>query len=122
MPEKSTDFGFRRVAESEKATRVKSVFDSVVDRYDLMNDLMSFGLHRAWKRFVIEIAAIHRGDRVLDLAGGTGDLTRLLAPKVGAKGRVVLADINMMMLARGRDRLIDAWFFRGVGAGGRPRS
>jgi len=114
MPEKSTDFGFRRVVESEKVARVKSVFDSVAERYDLMNDLMSFGLHRAWKRFVIEIAAVNPGDQVLDLAGGTGDLARLLVPKVGTKGRVVLADINTMMLARGRDRLIDSGVVDGV--------
>jgi len=114
MVEKSTDFGFRRVPESEKALRVKSVFDSVADRYDLMNDLMSFGLHRAWKRFVCEIAAIRPGNRVLDLAGGTGDLGRLLVPRVGAQGRVVLADINLSMLARGRDRMIDNGIVNGV--------
>lgn len=86
---------------------MKAVFDSVAERYDLMNDLMSLGLHRAWKRFVSEIAAVRSGDRVLDLAGGTGDLARLLVPKVGDQGCVVLADVNMTMLARGRDRLID---------------
>lgn len=114
MSDKSTDFGFHRVPESEKAARVKSVFDSVAERYDLMNDLMSFGLHRLWKRFVIEIAAVRPGDCVLDLAGGTGDLGRLLVPRVGPKGRVVLSDINPAMLSRGRDRLIDRGIVHGV--------
>ncbi|MDX1512678.1 MAG: class I SAM-dependent methyltransferase, partial [Gammaproteobacteria bacterium] len=84
------------------------------ERYDLMNDLMSFGLHRAWKRFVSEIAAVRPGQMILDLAGGTGDLTRLMVPKVGAEGRVVLSDINDLMLARGRDRLIDNGVVDGV--------
>lgn len=114
MSEKSTDFGFHRVPESEKAARVKSVFDSVAERYDLMNDLMSFGLHRAWKRFVCEISMVRPGDRVLDLAGGTGDLGRLLVPRVSAKGRVVLADINLAMLSKGRDRMIDDGVVNGV--------
>jgi demethylmenaquinone methyltransferase/2-methoxy-6-polyprenyl-1,4-benzoquinol methylase len=96
------------VPAADKARRVREVFDSVAPRYDLMNDLMSLGLHRVWKRLAIELAAARTGERVLDLAGGTGDLTRLLSPRVGAAGRVLLADINGAMLARGRDRLLDA--------------
>jgi demethylmenaquinone methyltransferase/2-methoxy-6-polyprenyl-1,4-benzoquinol methylase len=104
----TTDFGFSEVPVADKARRVRQVFDSVAPRYDLMNDLMSLGLHRLWKRFAVELAAVRRGERVLDLAGGTGDLARLLAPRVGPTGRVLLADINGAMLARGRDRLLDA--------------
>ncbi len=111
---KTTDFGFQRVQESEKAERVKGVFDSVAGRYDLMNDLMSFGMHRFWKRFVAEIAALRPGQRVLDLAGGTGDLGRLMASRVGPKGQVVLADINESMLQHGRDRLIDRGVVEGI--------
>lgn len=107
MPDES-DFGFEQVTPREKTARVKQVFESVAGRYDLMNDLMSFGLHRWWKRFAVTIAAAKRGQRVLDLAGGSGDLTRLLAACVGDTGEVVLADINQRMLEIGRDRLINA--------------
>jgi demethylmenaquinone methyltransferase/2-methoxy-6-polyprenyl-1,4-benzoquinol methylase len=96
------------VPVGDKAQRVKGVFDSVAGRYDLMNDLMSGGLHRLWKRFAIEQAAIRRGQAVLDLAGGTGDLAGKFASQVGSSGHVVLADINASMLQQGRSRLIDA--------------
>jgi demethylmenaquinone methyltransferase/2-methoxy-6-polyprenyl-1,4-benzoquinol methylase len=101
-------FGFQQVSPEEKKRKVDAVFDSVADQYDLMNDLMSFGIHRLWKRFSAEVSGIRPGQRVLDLAGGTGDLTRLLASKVGAAGSVVLADVNASMLERGRRRLVDA--------------
>lgn len=103
----TTDFGFETVAEGEKARKVAAVFDSVSDRYDLMNDLMSVGLHRIWKRFTTELAAIRPGNRVLDIAGGSGDLALAFAKAAGNRGRVVLTDINGNMLARGRDRLLD---------------
>lgn len=103
----TTDFGFETVAEDEKARKVAAVFDSVSDRYDLMNDLMSAGLHRIWKRFTTELAAIRPGNRVLDIAGGSGDLALAFAKASGSRGRVVLTDINDNMLARGRDRLLD---------------
>ena len=106
----TTDFGYETVPISEKASRVASVFDSVADRYDLMNDLMSLGLHRAWKRFAVLACGLRPGHRVLDLAGGTGDISALVLPKVGADGEVVLSDINYQMLARGRDRLLDRGF------------
>ena len=102
-----THFGYQTVPVGEKARRVRGVFDSVVDRYDLMNDLMSGGLHRLWKRFTIEQAAVRPGQAVLDLAGGTGDLALAFARRVGERGHVVLADINAGMLDRGRQRLID---------------
>jgi len=102
-----TDFGFERVPAGEKTARVRHVFESVASRYDLMNDLMSTGLHRWWKRFTVASMAARPGQRVLDLAGGSGDLTRLLAQKVGTTGEVVLADINDSMLRVGRDRLCD---------------
>jgi demethylmenaquinone methyltransferase/2-methoxy-6-polyprenyl-1,4-benzoquinol methylase len=108
MEHDTTDFGFSEVPVADKARRVRQVFDSVAPRYDLMNDLMSLGLHRVWKHLAVELAAARPGERMLDLAGGTGDLTRLLAPRVGSAGRVLLADINGAMLARGRDRLLDA--------------
>lgn len=103
----STHFGFQTVAEEEKAKKVGEVFHSVAGRYDLMNDVMSAGLHRLWKRFTIETSGVRAGDRVLDVAGGSGDLSRLFAKKVGPKGQVLLTDINASMLGVGRDRLID---------------
>ncbi|MGH8151064.1 MAG: bifunctional demethylmenaquinone methyltransferase/2-methoxy-6-polyprenyl-1,4-benzoquinol methylase UbiE [Steroidobacteraceae bacterium] len=102
------DFGFERVPRGEKMRRVRGVFDSVAGRYDLMNDLMSGGLHRLWKRFTLELAHLRPGQRALDIAGGTGDLAAGLARQVGRDGLVVLADINAAMLRRGRDHLIDA--------------
>jgi len=106
--ERSTDFGFQRVSLGDKARRVRGVFDSVADRYDLMNDLMSAGTHRLWKRFTLALANLRPGQRALDVAGGSGDLAAGLARQVGERGLVVLTDINAAMLARGRDRLIDA--------------
>jgi demethylmenaquinone methyltransferase/2-methoxy-6-polyprenyl-1,4-benzoquinol methylase len=102
-----THFGFQGVDESEKASRVRGVFDSVASRYDLMNDLMSAGLHRVWKAYTVAVAAVREGDKVLDIAGGTGDLARAFAKKVGTAGTVVHTDINEAMLRRGRDRLLD---------------
>jgi len=103
-----THFGYKTVAAGEKADLVRGVFDSVASRYDIMNDLMSGGLHRLWKRFTISRAAVKPGDVVLDLAGGTGDLAREFAKRVGKNGHVVLADINAAMLEQGRRRLVDA--------------
>lgn len=102
-----TDFGFSRVSPEEKTRRVRSVFESVAPSYDRMNDLMSFGLHRLWKRHAVALLDVRPGQRVLDLAGGTGDMTRLIAPRLGHNGRVVMSDINSAMLNRGRDRLLD---------------
>jgi len=110
MNERSTDFGFQRVPLEEKARRVRGVFDSVASNYDLMNDLMSAGAHRLWKHFTLTLANLRPGQRALDVAGGTGDLAVGLARQVGPRGFVVLSDINAAMLARGRDRLIDAGF------------
>ncbi len=104
----TTHFGYQTVATEDKADLVRGVFDSVASRYDIMNDLMSAGLHRLWKRYTIDQAAVRPGDVVLDLAGGTGDLARAFAKKVGPEGRVVLADINAAMLQQGRSRLVDA--------------
>ena len=103
----STHFGFQTVDERDKARRVRGVFDSVAPRYDLMNDLMSFGLHRAWKAYTLLVANVQPGQQVLDIAGGTGDLARAFARKVGPAGRVVHTDINEAMLRTGRDRLLD---------------
>lgn len=103
----TTDFGFQRVAKDEKANLVRGVFDSVASQYDLMNDLMSGGIHRLWKRFTIELSAVRPGQTVLDLAGGTGDLTRQFSRLVGRDGQVILGDINAAMLQVGRDRLAD---------------
>jgi demethylmenaquinone methyltransferase / 2-methoxy-6-polyprenyl-1,4-benzoquinol methylase len=103
-----THFGFEEVAPEDKARRVRGVFDSVAGKYDLMNDLMSAGLHRLWKRFAVNATGVRAGMCVLDLAGGTGDLARLFADRVGATGEVVLTDINAAMLADGRDKLLDA--------------
>lgn len=108
MSKETTHFGYETVDIDDKARRVRGVFDSVAGNYDLMNDLMSAGLHRLWKRFTIEQAAVRRGQHVLDLAGGTGDLAKTFAGKVGSNGRVVLADINVSMLKEGRRRLTDA--------------
>lgn len=105
--EEQTDFGFTRVTPQEKTQKVKEVFDSVASRYDIMNDLMSFGMHRLWKRHVVSIAKLRAGSRVLDLAGGTGDVSRLLAKAMKNTGTVVLSDINQPMLMLGRDRCID---------------
>lgn len=104
---KTTHFGFNTVAEEEKAGKVADVFHSVAERYNLMNDLMSAGLHRLWKRFAIEVSGVKKGDKVLDIAGGTGDLSALFVQKVGKSGEVWLTDINNSMLSIGRDRLID---------------
>jgi len=114
MSERETDFGYQRVPEHEKAARVRGVFDSVASRYDLMNDLMSLGLHRLWKRLAVLLAGARPGNRVLDLAGGSGDLTRLLARDVGPTGEVVILDINRSMLEVGRDRLLDAGLAQNV--------
>ncbi|MBU6439297.1 MAG: bifunctional demethylmenaquinone methyltransferase/2-methoxy-6-polyprenyl-1,4-benzoquinol methylase UbiE [Betaproteobacteria bacterium] len=109
MPtEPTTHFGFETVAESEKARRVAEVFDSVAPRYDLMNDLMSAGLHRAWKAFTVQLAGLRPGQRVLDVASGTGDLALAFARRVQPGGMVVATDINGAMLAEGRRRLLDA--------------
>jgi demethylmenaquinone methyltransferase/2-methoxy-6-polyprenyl-1,4-benzoquinol methylase len=105
---KTTDFGYQKVPEGEKSGRVADVFDSVAPRYDLMNDLMSGGLHRWWKRFAVEASGVRAGGRVLDVAGGTGDLARLFARRVGPSGEVVMTDINAAMVRIGRDRLLDA--------------
>ena len=102
-----THFGFQQVDESQKAQRVRSVFDSVASKYDVMNDLMSMGLHRAWKAYTVAVANVRDGDRVLDIAGGTGDLARTFAKKAGTRGTVVHTDINEAMLRQGRDRLLD---------------
>ncbi len=108
QPDDTTHFGYQSVSRDEKAELVRDVFDSVASRYDLMNDLMSGGLHRLWKRFTVDQAALKPGNVVLDLAGGTGDLARAFAHKVGKDGHVVLADINAAMLRQGRRRLVDA--------------
>ena len=103
----STHFGFKTVDETEKAKHVRGVFDSVASKYDVMNDLMSMGLHRVWKAYAVQVANLKQGDQVLDIAGGTGDLAMAFAKKVGATGRVVHTDINEAMLSTGRDRLVD---------------
>ncbi len=108
MAKDSTHFGYETVPLADKARRVRGVFDSVASRYDIMNDLMSGGLHRLWKNFAVEQAGVRSGHTVLDLAGGTGDLTKIFAGQVGDRGHVVLADINANMLLEGRSRLIDA--------------
>jgi demethylmenaquinone methyltransferase / 2-methoxy-6-polyprenyl-1,4-benzoquinol methylase len=105
---KEVDFGFRKVPEDAKAAQVADVFDRVAPRYDLMNDLMSFGLHRYWKAFAIAVARPRRGERVLDVASGSGDLAAALARRVGPQGEVWATDVNRSMLERGRDRLLDA--------------
>ncbi len=108
MSKDKTHFGYQTVPAQEKARHVRDVFDSVASKYDIMNDLMSVGLHRLWKRYTIDQAAVRPGQIVLDLAGGTGDLARKFASIVGSTGRIVLADINLSMLLQGRKRLVDA--------------
>lgn len=103
----TTHFGFKQVATEDKVNLVRGVFDSVAGQYDIMNDLMSLGIHRIWKRVAVQLSNVRKGDQVLDLAGGTGDLTTLFEKRVGKEGQVVLADINSEMLRTGRDRLID---------------
>jgi len=107
MADKTTHFGFEQVAWDKKQERVAGVFDSVADNYDLMNDVMSFGIHRLWKRFAIEQSGARRGQTILDLAGGTGDLAERLSRLVGPEGEVVIGDINGSMLNVGRERLLD---------------
>ena len=106
-----THFGFEKVDETAKAARVRGVFDSVAPKYDVMNDLMSMGMHRAWKAYTVAVADLRPGDTVLDIAAGTGDLARAFAKKVGTTGSVVHTDINEAMLRQGRDRLVDAGLF-----------
>jgi len=106
--EHNTHFGFKTVAETEKAKKVADVFHSVASKYDLMNDVMSAGLHRGWKRFAVSVSGVGSGDKVLDIAGGSGDLSKLFAQKVGTSGQVILTDINASMLGVGRDRMLDA--------------
>ncbi len=108
MSDKTTHFGYKTVDETEKQQKVGEVFHSVASKYDLMNDVMSAGLHRGWKRFAVEVSGVKAGDKVLDIAGGSGDLSKLFAKKVGQDGEVILTDINASMLAVGRDRMIDA--------------
>lgn len=114
MSRRTTDFGFEEVPLEEKARRVSSVFSSVADRYDLMNDLMSFGVHRLWKRFVVELAGVREGQNVLDVAGGTGDLAEKFSRRVGRSGTVVLADLNADMLEVASNRLVDSGVLEGV--------
>ncbi|MDQ8036758.1 MAG: bifunctional demethylmenaquinone methyltransferase/2-methoxy-6-polyprenyl-1,4-benzoquinol methylase UbiE [Pedobacter sp.] len=106
-PDSTTHFGYQTVATGEKARKVAEVFHSVAARYDIMNDLMSFGVHRLWKRYTIEMAGVRPGQQVLDIAGGTGDLAKAFSKRVGPTGKVILSDINASMLGVGRDRLID---------------
>lgn len=110
----TTHFGFQSVDEQEKARRVRGVFDSVASKYDVMNDLMSLGIHRVWKRYFVATCQAKHGDRVLDLAGGTGDIAALLKDRVGEAGEVVVGDINGDMLRVGRDRLTDRGLVRGL--------
>jgi len=107
MSENTTHFGFETVAEQDKARKVGEVFHSVARKYDLMNDVMSAGLHRVWKHYTVETSGVRPGQRVLDIAGGSGDLSKLFAKKVGSGGQVILTDINASMLGVGRDRMLD---------------
>ncbi|GJM06005.1 MAG: ubiquinone/menaquinone biosynthesis C-methyltransferase UbiE [marine bacterium B5-7] len=111
MNDKTTHFGFKEVATEDKEQLVGKVFTSVAAKYDLMNDMMSGGVHRLWKRHFVSTSGIHAGDRVLDLAGGTGDIAKLLMPLIGDKGHVIIGDINQAMLDVGNDRMIDAGYF-----------
>jgi len=108
LDSKTTHFGFKTVNETEKQKKVGEVFHSVAQKYDVMNDVMSAGMHRVWKRFAVDISGVKAGDKVLDIAGGSGDLSKLFSKKVGSTGNVILTDINASMLAVGRDRMIDA--------------
>lgn len=110
----TTHFGFKQVEEKEKVNLVRGVFDSVASQYDVMNDLMSLGIHRIWKRVAVQLSNVREGDQVLDLAGGTGDLTTLFSKRTGKSGKIVLADINSEMLRTGRDRLIDRGLIENV--------
>jgi len=110
----STDFGYEQVSQKEKTRRVGEVFTSVADKYDVMNDLMSLGIHRLWKRYAIQLSGVKAGNSVLDIAGGTGDLTKKFTQLVGDTGQVILADINASMLGVGKERLIDLGFFNRV--------
>ena len=112
--EQGAFFGYEQVAPAEKTARVRQVFDSVSARYDLMNDLMSGGMHRLWKRYALELLKLRPGHAVLDLAGGTGDIARLLARRYPGRNHVVVCDINAQMLTRGRDRLLDAGLASGL--------
>lgn len=108
MSDKETHFGFQSVNENEKQKKVGEVFHSVAKKYDIMNDVMSAGMHRLWKRFTVNISGVKSGDHVLDIAGGSGDLSKLFSKRVGPQGQVVLTDINASMLSVGRDNMIDA--------------
>ncbi|MBF0109767.1 MAG: bifunctional demethylmenaquinone methyltransferase/2-methoxy-6-polyprenyl-1,4-benzoquinol methylase UbiE [Magnetococcales bacterium] len=110
----TTHFGFSEIPLNEKVDRVRQVFDSVVDRYDLMNDLMSLGIHRLWKRFAIRRLRIRPGQKILDVAGGTGDLTRLMHPRLEGNGSIIVYDINANMLEKGRARLTDQGIVTGI--------
>ena len=110
----TTHFGYETVDVSEKASRVADVFHSVAQKYDVMNDLMSLGIHRLWKKMAIDLLSVHRGQCVLDIAGGTGDLTAKISEKIGNNGHVILSDINSSMLSVGRDRLLDRGIFQNV--------
>src|SRR5271157_5804606 len=112
--DRSVDFGFEKIAAADKAARVSAVFNSVAGKYDLMNDLMSFGAHRLWKRFALSLTGLRPGQAALDVAGGSGDLAAGMLRQVGKTGRVVLSDINPAMLAVGRDRLLDEGFVGNV--------
>lgn len=109
-----THFGYTTVKAEDKANLVADVFHSVANKYDLMNDLMTLGIHRLWKRYTIELAGVRKGQTILDLAGGTGDLAALMAPLVGKSGKIILSDINESMLAVGRDRMADKGFIGNI--------
>lgn len=112
---KQTHFGYETVEASEKAKRVAGVFHSVAEKYDLMNDLMSLGIHRLWKKLAIDLLSVRNGHQVLDIAGGTGDLTAKISQLIGEKGKVILSDINSSMLNTGKNRLLDRGIFKNVG-------
>ncbi len=114
MTKQTTDYGFEQVAVAEKARRVDKVFTSVAAKYDVMNDIMSFGIHRLWKKKMVHLCAIRKNFQVLDLAGGTGDVARLIHKQIGDDGRVILGDINASMLQQGRNRFIDKGIIKGV--------